>query len=225
MAVAGRDVRRTAAGDVIADVGCGTGSLAVLLGRVEPHAQIIGLDPDREVLALARNKAEAAGITVDWRVSMGDALVDAVGANTVDTVVSSLVLHQCPLPMKRAVLASIHEVLKPGGKVVIADFGLQRTALMRMAFRIVAAGRRKRGHPAERRRRTAEAVVRVRFQRRPRGGGRTDGERFDLRLCRRQGLTSHNRKQACGRESHHLAHLAGEMGLVREARLGRRVSQ
>ena len=124
-------------GDVIADVGCGTGSLAVLLGRVEPRAQIVGLDPDREVLALARDKADAAGATVDWRVSMGDALVEALGAQSVDTVVTSLVLHQCPLAMKRAILASIHEVLKPGGKLVIADFGLQRTALMRMAFRIV----------------------------------------------------------------------------------------
>ena len=124
-------------GDVIADVGCGTGSLAVLLSRVEPRAQVIGLDPDPEVLALARNKADAADATVDWRVSMGDALVVSLGANSVDTVVSSLVLHQCPLPMKRAVLASVYEVLKPGGKVVIADFGLQRTALMRLAFRIV----------------------------------------------------------------------------------------
>jgi ubiquinone/menaquinone biosynthesis C-methylase UbiE len=124
-------------GDIIADVGCGTGSLAVLLGRVEPRAQIIGLDPDREVLALAREKADAADVSVDWRVSMGDALVDALGPDSVDTVVSSLVLHQCPLPMKRAVLASIHQVLKPGGKVVIADFGLQRTTLMRLAFRIV----------------------------------------------------------------------------------------
>jgi len=124
-------------GDVIADVGCGTGSLSVLLGRVEPRAQIIGVDPDREVLALARDKADAAGVTVDWRVGMGDALVDELGRASVDTVVSSLVLHQCPMPMKRAVLAAIHEVLKPGGKVVIADFGLQRTALMRLAFRIV----------------------------------------------------------------------------------------
>ena len=124
-------------GDVIADVGCGTGSLAVLLSRVEPRAKVVGLDPDREILAVARDKAEAAGVTVDWRVSMGDALVDALGAQSVDTAVSSLVLHQCPLSMKRAILASIHEVLKPGGKLVIADFGLQRTALMRMAFRIV----------------------------------------------------------------------------------------
>ena len=95
-------------GDVIADVGCGTGSLAVLLSRVEPRADIVGLDPDPEVLGLARRKADAAGAAVQWRVSMGDALVDALGANSVDTVVSSLVLHQCPLPMKRAILASMH---------------------------------------------------------------------------------------------------------------------
>lgn len=124
-------------GEVIADVGCGTGSLAVLLGRVEPRARVVGLDPDPEVLALARDKAAAADITVDWRVSMGDALSETLGEESVDTVVSSLVLHQCPLPMKRAVLASMFEVLKPGGRVVIADFGLQRTALMRLAFRIV----------------------------------------------------------------------------------------
>ena len=121
----------------IADVGCGTGSLALLLGRVEPRARIVGLDPDPEVLAVARRKSDAAEAAVQWCVGMGDALVESLGANSVDTVVSSLVFHQCPLPMKRAVLASMSAVLRPGGKLVIADYGLQRTTLMRMAFRIV----------------------------------------------------------------------------------------
>jgi ubiquinone/menaquinone biosynthesis C-methylase UbiE len=108
----------------------------LLLSRLEPSARIIGLDPDPEVLAVARRKATADS-TVQWRVGMGDALVESFGAASVDAVVSSLVLHQCPLPMKRAILASMFAVLKPGGRLVIADYGLQRTALMRMAFRIV----------------------------------------------------------------------------------------
>ncbi|WP_328958668.1 class I SAM-dependent methyltransferase [Kitasatospora purpeofusca] len=123
--------------DVVVDVGCGTGSLAVLLNRVEPRATVIGVDPDPEALAVARRKAAAAGGTPEWRLGMGDAVAGIVGAGTADTVVSSLVLHQCPVPMKRAVLAAMHETLRPGGKLVIADYGKQRTAAMRLAFRVV----------------------------------------------------------------------------------------
>jgi hypothetical protein len=39
---------------------------------------------------------------------MGDALMESLGADSVDAAMSSLVLHQCPLPMKRAVLASMY---------------------------------------------------------------------------------------------------------------------
>jgi SAM-dependent methyltransferase len=40
------------AGDTIVDVGCGTGSLALLLNRVEPGASLVGVDPDATVLQL-----------------------------------------------------------------------------------------------------------------------------------------------------------------------------
>ncbi|MFF2040950.1 class I SAM-dependent methyltransferase [Kitasatospora sp. NPDC058170] len=127
--------------DVIVDVGCGTGSLALLLHRIEPRARIIGVDPDPDMLARARRKAAATGArggaAPQWHVGMGDALAPLLGAGSASTVVSSLVLHQCPLAVKRAILASMAEVLRPGGRLVIADYGLQRTALMRLAFRTV----------------------------------------------------------------------------------------
>ncbi|MFI6540404.1 class I SAM-dependent methyltransferase [Nonomuraea sp. NPDC050547] len=124
-------------GDVIVDVGCGTGSLALLLNRVEPRARLIGVDPDPDVLALARRKAAAAGAELEWRAGMGDALTEIVEVGSASTAVSSLVLHQCPVAMKRAVLASMFAVLRPGGRLVLADYGLQRSALMRTAFRVV----------------------------------------------------------------------------------------
>ncbi|ALG11926.1 class I SAM-dependent methyltransferase [Kibdelosporangium phytohabitans] len=121
--------------DVIVDVGCGTGSLALLLSRVEPLAQVVGVDPDPDVLAVARRKTGAA--RVRWLTGMGDTLAQSLGPASVGTAVSSLVLHQCPIAVKQSVLASMFTVLRPGGKLVIADYGLQRTRLMRLAFRTV----------------------------------------------------------------------------------------
>jgi hypothetical protein len=53
--------------------------------------------------------------------------------------VSSLVLHQCDLPVKSAILRAMARTLCPGGLVAIADYGLQRTLLMRTLFRQVQA--------------------------------------------------------------------------------------
>ena len=124
-------------GDVIIDVGCGTGSTALLLSRVEPRARVVGVDPDPDVLTAARRKAGPVGVAPHWQVGMGDELEEILGAGSASTAVSSLVLHQWPVAMKRAILASMYAVLLPGGKLVIADYGLQRTRLMRLAFRTV----------------------------------------------------------------------------------------
>ncbi|WP_329000396.1 class I SAM-dependent methyltransferase [Kribbella sp. NBC_00709] len=122
-------------GDLLVDVGCGTGTLALLLRQAEPEAWVIGVDPDPAVLATAKRKA--GPVAVEWRAGMGDELGEVVGSEIADVAVSTLVLHQCPLPVKRAILAAMYDVLRPGGRLVIADYGLQRTRAMRLAFRIV----------------------------------------------------------------------------------------
>ncbi|WP_079313251.1 class I SAM-dependent methyltransferase [Microbispora sp. GKU 823] len=83
--------------DVIVEVGCGTGSTALLLNRTEPRARVVATDPDQGVLAIARRKAEAVGATVRWETGTGDALPEIVGAGAADTAVSTLVLYH-PMP-------------------------------------------------------------------------------------------------------------------------------
>ena len=53
--------------DRILDVGCGTGALAIRLKFIESSSEIIGLDPDPDVLLRARNKATRKGVDVNWK--------------------------------------------------------------------------------------------------------------------------------------------------------------
>ncbi|WP_246047997.1 class I SAM-dependent methyltransferase [Hankyongella ginsenosidimutans] len=48
------------------DVGCGTGTLLAQLAHELPRSSLTGLDPDENVLALAQEKARAAGTPIEW---------------------------------------------------------------------------------------------------------------------------------------------------------------
>lgn len=49
-------------GQRVLDLGCGTGTLALLVKQQQPAAEVVGLDADPEMLDQARSKAERAGV-------------------------------------------------------------------------------------------------------------------------------------------------------------------
>ena len=118
-------------GETVVDVGCGTGSFAVMLKAAAPGARVIGIDPDEEALGIARAKANGAGLDIRWERGFARDL----GARAVDAIVSSLMFHQVPMAEKQAGLAAMYAALRPGGRLVIADYGRQRGA-MRLLFRL-----------------------------------------------------------------------------------------
>lgn len=126
-------------GEQVVDIGAGTGTQAILLKTQTPDIRMIGIDPDPDILAIARTKAEAAKAEIEWHQGFGDMAHEVLGEGFADAVVTSLVLHQCPMEMKSDILASAFRLLKPGGRLVIGDYGKQRTFLMRMLFRQVQA--------------------------------------------------------------------------------------
>ena len=54
------------AGELILDIGCGTGKVAIMLKRLCPAARVVALDPDPDVLKIAARKGIEAGVSIEW---------------------------------------------------------------------------------------------------------------------------------------------------------------
>lgn len=122
-------------GGTAVDVGCGTGTFALALKGRRPDAQVVGVDGDEEILGLARAKRGAEGI--EWREGLAQKLpVPAQGA---DVVTISLVLHHLLPDDKRKALVEMKRILKPGGRLHVADWGPPRDPLMSGAFFVAQA--------------------------------------------------------------------------------------
>ncbi len=118
----------------IVDIGCGTGTLTRALKQAAPGAEVIGVDPDAQVLGKARALAPAEGLAITYVEGFfDDDFIAAYGPFV--AVTSSLVLHQVPLEGKAAILRSAFRSLAPGGRLHVADYGVQPGRLMRFAFR------------------------------------------------------------------------------------------
>jgi release factor glutamine methyltransferase len=137
VATAARRIRQDAAR--VADVGTGSGAIAVALAVSAPHAEIWASDTNPQAVLLARTNAHRLGVGDRVRVVQGDLLAPIPGE--LDLVVANLPylprgareryadLHDEPddavfaagdgLGPYRRLLAAAHDKLVPGGAAVI----------------------------------------------------------------------------------------------------------
>jgi ubiquinone/menaquinone biosynthesis C-methylase UbiE len=107
-------------GHSVLDVGCGTGSLAVLTARLHPGVRVFGIDPDAKALARARRKAHRSGVSIQFDRGFAGRLpyVEA----SFDRVFSSFMFHHLDADEKITALVDIRRVLKAGGTLHLVDF-------------------------------------------------------------------------------------------------------
>ncbi len=107
------------------DVGCGTGGLALEVQRRTAGAgRVIGIDPSSVQITRARAKAARRRLPVEFQIGVIEHL--AFPDQTFDVVLATLMMHHLPAHLKQQGLAEIARVLKPEGRLVLADFTRRR---------------------------------------------------------------------------------------------------
>jgi ubiquinone/menaquinone biosynthesis C-methylase UbiE len=121
---------RIQAGQHVLDLGCGTGTLTLMIKQAVPMAHVTGLDGDADVLSIAQAKSVRAGLSIRWDRGLAYDLPYA--DHSFDTVVSSLVMHHLIRQDKLRTFREVLRVLKPGGTFRLLDFGRPFSLLTRM---------------------------------------------------------------------------------------------
>jgi ubiquinone/menaquinone biosynthesis C-methylase UbiE len=116
------DMIRYQPGEKVLDVGCGTGSLALVAKeRVGRQGSVHGIDPAPRQIARARSKAARRGLTVDFQLGVIERL--SFPDRTFDVVQSTFAIDHVPADLQRQGLREIARVLKPGGRLFILITG------------------------------------------------------------------------------------------------------
>jgi ubiquinone/menaquinone biosynthesis C-methylase UbiE len=123
------------AGQGVLDLACGSGTMATLIKRRYPQVSVTGLDADPEILALARAKAQGAGMDIRFDEGLSNAL--PYGEAEFDVVFSSLFFHHLDSDSKARTLQEVIRVLRPGGTLHACDWGRPSNAALRLSFSFV----------------------------------------------------------------------------------------
>lgn len=124
------------AGQRVLDLGCGTGTLTILIKRLHPDAEVVGLDGDAKVLKIARAKAKKAG--VELTLDEGMAYDLPYPDDSFERVLSSLMFHHLTTENKLLALLEAYRVLRPGGRLHMIDFGVPGSLWTRLISPVMA---------------------------------------------------------------------------------------
>lgn len=107
-------------GDAVLDCATGTGDLALLFhAATSGSGRVVGTDFNRDMLSLAAEKAFRSGVEIEWLEQDMQAL--EFSDETFDIVSIAYGIRNVDDPA--AALASMHRVLRPGGRLVVLEFG------------------------------------------------------------------------------------------------------
>jgi ubiquinone/menaquinone biosynthesis C-methylase UbiE len=127
-----------APGKRIIDIGCGTGNVS--LACAARGSSVMGIDSNAEMLEVAKSKAKKAKLEdeVKW-LELGVAeIAGKISERSLDAVVSCLAFSELTPDEQTYTLSTAYSLLKPSGKIVIADEVVPENAFNRFRHRLVS---------------------------------------------------------------------------------------
>ncbi|MFP8960632.1 class I SAM-dependent methyltransferase [Streptomyces nanhaiensis] len=131
-------------GDRVLDVGCGTGALTLAVAAaVSPDGSVLGVDPSEPMVEHARRLAARRGANASFTLGTAQELDAADGS--FDAVVTSFAVHHVRADRREHAFAEMFRVLRPGGRLLVADFrgpsGRHREMIAAAGFTGLTRGR------------------------------------------------------------------------------------
>jgi demethylmenaquinone methyltransferase/2-methoxy-6-polyprenyl-1,4-benzoquinol methylase len=110
----------------IMDLATGTGDLALVLQKRLPNADVVGADFTEEMLAMAKSKGVRRTVSADaMKLPFGDSSFDCL----------TIAFGLRNLPEWNIALGEMKRVIKPGGHLLILEFSLPKSPILRAPYR------------------------------------------------------------------------------------------
>ena len=122
-------------GAKLLDIGCGTGSLLIVAKKLYQQIIAFGIDIDKYILDIAKNKTKKENLQIDFIETSSDKL--PFNNSSFDVVVSSLVFHHLPLEVKKQTITEVKRILRKDGQFLLVDFGKTDNLWINIFYRLV----------------------------------------------------------------------------------------
>lgn len=119
----------------VLDFGIGTATLSIMAYQFNPKANYKGLDIDRGIIKIAKQKIENANATIELLKYDGGIL--PFSDNSIDRIITSLVIHHLTTEQKLEAFCEFKRILKHDGELHVEDWGKASNFLMRLMFNVV----------------------------------------------------------------------------------------
>jgi demethylmenaquinone methyltransferase/2-methoxy-6-polyprenyl-1,4-benzoquinol methylase len=117
---------------IVADVATGTAKVAVSIARKHPRMKVIGIDFSPNMVVKGAKRVQRKNLAGHIDLAIGDGCMLPLNRESVDAVTISFGIRN--IPAREAALTEFFQVIKPGGQLIILEFGFPSNPVLRWGY-------------------------------------------------------------------------------------------